>query len=955
MKSWKTPTPEQIDRAVGLLVHAEQYRYFFDRLENPEWIEPLRSKKFFLNPPKPRHDKERGTIGFPLWPESQYLVRMASLKPDLVSEIILQIPDTENVRVYEDLGNAALRMPPESAVRLLEKAKTWAHSPNQLLLPEKLGALAAHLAKGGKVDEALELARVILEVLPDPRSDREPTEKAYGFLPEPRARFEIWDYEQILKKHFIELVMVTGIRALALLCDLLETAIRLSSRRHADESPEDHSYIWRPAVEEHAENSSLDIKGVLVSGIRDAAESLAKSDRASVEGLVRLLEGRSWCIFHRIALHLLRRFPDAAPELVAARLINRTLFNDSRMRHEFALLVGECFGRLTAEQQHVMLDWIEAGPDLQEFKEAQEQWTGKRPTDEDMTSYRKIWQRDRLALFKTQLTAAWKQRYEALVTECGEPQHPEFMSWVGPTSPKSAEELKAMAVADIVEFLVGWKPPEDAMAPSPEGLGRVISSVISQEPGRFALEARRFQGLDPSYVRALFFGLRDSRKESRTFEWPPVFALCQWVVSQSREIPGRKSRTLDADPDWGWTRKAIADLLSVGFEDRTGSIPIEQRTTAWEILLPLTNDPEPTQEYEATYGGSNMDAATLSINTTRGEAMHAVVQYALWVRRSLEKLQDANQRLGRGFDEMQEVRTILDEHLKVSSDRSLAIRSLYGQWFPWLVLLDPAWAQDRVTQIFPVSESEHAFRDAAWETYISFCAPYNYVFEILGEEYNFAVEHLGEHKDEKRGLAEPDKRLAAHLMTFYWRGKIDLDNPNGHLNKFWLKGSDKLKGYALSFVGQALRQTRDTIPSEIVSRLKRLWENRLAAAKCAPAPDSHNDELAAFGWWFVSEKFDDQWAIAHLMEALKIAGKTDPDHLVVERLAALAHGRSLETVQCLEAIVKGDRAGWAIYSWREEARTILAVALQDSKTRAAAENIIDYLGSRGYFEFRDLL
>ena len=73
-------------------------------------------------------------------------------------------------------------------------------------------------------------------------------------------------------------------------------------------------------------------------------------------------------------------------------------------------------------------------------------------------------------------------------------------------------------------------------------------------------------------------------------------------------------------------------------------------------MEPITDDPEPTPDYEQKYGGSNMDPATMSINTARGEAMHAVVLYGLWVRRHIEKEFDANSRLIRGFDEMPEVK-----------------------------------------------------------------------------------------------------------------------------------------------------------------------------------------------------------------------------------------------------------------------------------------------------------
>ncbi|MBM3285123.1 MAG: hypothetical protein FJY81_04560 [Candidatus Aminicenantes bacterium] len=40
--------------------------------------------------------------------------------------------------------------------------------------------------------------------------------------------------------------------------------------------------------------------------------------------------------------------------------------------------------------------------------------------------HQRIWREDRLVLFKTHLAEAWKGRYEELVAECGEPEHPEL-------------------------------------------------------------------------------------------------------------------------------------------------------------------------------------------------------------------------------------------------------------------------------------------------------------------------------------------------------------------------------------------------------------------------------------------------------------------------------------------------------------------------------------------------
>jgi hypothetical protein len=84
--------------------------YFFERLQSPGWLNKLQEKGFFKNPPEPEIDPERGGIRFRPWPQSGYLVRMASQEPAIVLDIALEILETEtiNISVHEDLAQAAL-------------------------------------------------------------------------------------------------------------------------------------------------------------------------------------------------------------------------------------------------------------------------------------------------------------------------------------------------------------------------------------------------------------------------------------------------------------------------------------------------------------------------------------------------------------------------------------------------------------------------------------------------------------------------------------------------------------------------------------------------------------------------------------------------------------------------------------------------------------------------------
>jgi hypothetical protein len=956
MKSWKKPTPEQVDKAVALLVYLEHYRYFFDRLENPEWLEPLKAKGFFKQPPEPERNEEEGTLRCPPWPEGRYLARMAPHKAELVAQIIQEMDNTDNAAVLADMVDALLAMPVEISVGLAERVRSWAARPYGLL-PEKLGELMAQWAKGGYIQEALQVASVLLDVLPDEHQAEPGHPEAYP-LPEPRARFHIWPYEQILKTHYVDLVREAGRPALDLLCHLLEKAIRLSQPPGVEYGPENYVGVWRLALGDNPENLRRAIPDVLLFGARDVAKLFVGSGQVSLEEVVAALETRRWKVFRRLALHLLRVFPDRGEAMAAKRLTDRSLFEDHVLRHDYVLLLREFFPRLTPGEQDQILGWIENGPELEGWKQWRESVTGRQPTEEEVARHREKWQRDWLeAIGPEKLPAQWQERFRELVGKHGKAKHlGSFDSgkaqWLSAATPKKAEELKVMSLSEIVDFLQSWQPPcDDFCAPSREDLGLALATVVAQQPERFAVEAFRFQGLDPTYVRALLSGLREALKQGKSFPWEPVLRLCAWVLSQPREIPERRMEEDDPDPDWGWTRQESAELLAAGFNAGPASIPFELRQTVWAILKPLTQDPEPTPEYEERYGGSNMDPATLSINTTRGAAMHAVMRYALWVRQHLENEPNAQQRLQKGFREMPEVREVLEAHLDPAREPSLAIRAVYGQWFPSFVLIDPEWARIHAPGIFPSDQESGAFFAAAWNKYVIFSEPYGGVLEILRPQYEYAVKEIGIRRDNTRWLADPDEKLAEHLMTFYARGKLSLQDTL--LTVFWAQAPQAIRAHALGFLGRVLTQTDEEIPAEVLHRLKQLWEKRFDEVKDKII--ECEKEMAAFGWWYASGKFDVDWALTMLAKVLERFKRVEPIVRVLARLEIDVETHPQEAVQCLRMVAEADRKGWEIYLGGSQIRKILQVSLRDPLAAEVSEKTIHYLGSRGFQEFRDLL
>ena len=949
MVSWKKPTPKQVRRAHTLLTHPESYRYFFETLKNPEWLTPLADLGWFKNPPAPIEDSVRRTIAFPIWPESQWLARM-SLIPEtreLVAAIARAIPPCSNVRVHEDLTEIALNLPAADAAKLASGAEQWLRSAHLIGLPEKLAELVVHLANGGETEPAMALAGSLLDVSASNSAD---LEEELGLSRGVHGRFDSWHYARVLEKCVPALVDKAGVRAFDLFVALLERAVTLS--RTQEESAEDFSYIWRSAIEDHPQNGSDGYRELLVDAVRDAGEQLARSTPEIVPELVRKLDAIPWKVFHRIALHLLRVSPEAAARQVGTHLVDRVRFEDVALRHEYYLLEEAAFPKLSTEEQKVILGWIDEGPDLEAYRAWRRKQQGAEPPEEDVRGYKCIWQRDRLAPIASSLSSDRKSAYDNLVRQYGEPETPDLQmtrrmtSWVGPTSPKSIEELRSMDLESLLAELRTWEPEAARwMGPSREGLGRDLTRVIAEKPEAFISEARRFRDLDPTYVRAFFSALEEVIKSNRKIDWMRPLELAAWIVEQPREIPARVPDYPGLDTGWGWTRKAIADLLVVALGASDASIPVRFHQLVWTILQPLTSDPEPDAQRESS------DPATNSLNTVRGQAMHALVQFGLWLRRAGEEPEGKEVMAAL----LPKVVGVLEHHLDPEKDGSATVRSVYGYRFPWLLVIDEAWATAFVPQIFPSEPAWAKLRHAAWNTYVIFCAPYDKSLEVLRAEYSREVDHLAEPVVDGSRY-DPRERLAEHILTFFWRGQTTLEDDASLINQFFAKAPPELRSHAITFVGHSLRRTPEDLDPIVSKRLSDLWENRVRTADAADLREPFLDEIAAFGWWFSSGKFSDEWAIQQLRRVLAYSKRAEPDHLVVERLAQLPPPRILDAVQCLDAIARGDVEGWGVYSWQESALEIIKSAVErgDPQSRAAAAGLIDYLVRRGHRVFATL-
>ena len=512
---------------------------------------------------------------------------------------------------------------------------------------------------------------------------------------------------------------------------------------------------------------------------------------------------------------------------------------------------------------------------------------------------------------------------------------------------------------NLIEVLGEWKPPEEWSAhpwetPTREGLGRELKQAVMSKPDYFADMAEKFKGLNPTYVRNYVEAFRDliQNNSNLEVEWSGIIDLCSWIMKQEREIHGREDTAWgEQDPHWGWARISVVMLVTYGL---TGNmVPCKLKKSIWEIIALAMQDPDPEYDEEDRRMEGLGDPYTLAINSVRGSALETVIEYALWILRHHTKKNPDNKTFN--LDNIPEVRTVLNKHL--DDDRSVAIRSVYGRFFPWLLFIDKKWVSERLDAIFPPGRFNNQHYMAAWDALMRYCPVYDDVFTILKERYAEAIKHIGDIED-----AERDRRLAMHLMNQYTHGKIGLSD--SLLNSFWEYAPSKIRGHALHSVGQSLARegdSEDDSPErkesidKFTDRCKSLWESRWKIIESSADKNPYKEEAAAFDQWFGSGLFNDKWSLQQYLQALEVFDK-EPYGIAMEQLQRTIKTEPTLTMELLSKIVLGNRSEWFVSLYHQPIVEILSAALDSEKddARDRAENLISQLAARGNTSFHDI-
>lgn len=908
---------------------------FFERIADPSWLPLLQCAGLFAEPPEPKlHDDN--TVGFPPWPQLRYLVRMATVLPDEVTEIAMTIPTTDNAAVNSGVIDIGRALPVAHAAQLVPRLAATLETRYRIGFPIRLAGLIDTFSEAGNLPSALALTSALLSFEPtvEPEEGDLPSELIRS-MREPRLRIDEHTYESILQRQTTPLAATIGLPVIEILAGLLEEAITISASPEMIEQGQDFSSVWHRAISPDGLSHDLGTKSKLTTALSHALAVRVAAVPADLRPLLDLLSTRKWSIFRRLSLDLLARLTADEPE-IRLQLTDPAVFDDLQLRPEYDRLLTARFATLDSDAQQAILAMVERGPShvdghIEWVRQAQ----GGEPTDEGLKTYIEIWQRDRLAPIAGQLPEEWNRRYEALVADSGPPQRsdsPLFTGgFVAQRSPTAAEELATLSIDDLVAYLGAFEPSPEFLGPSKSGLAQTLTDVVAADPSRYLIEARQLGDLDVEYAHGVLNGIARAQTTGATLDWDQVIDLCETIVSHPRSQTPDDS-TIDG---WGWARLDVMRLLISGF---TGPHPPgdHHRHRIFDLIAAVASDPHPTPAEEYRFGPPNMSPDDLALNSVRPRAIDAAMQYGVWVYQNHPD------------DPFGEITSLVQEHLDPVADPSVAVRAVLGREFSTLVAFNREWAEAAGTRIFPADEPLRRLWEAAWDAYLWRGLRNMPTWLALRDQYALAVARLAPGSEDRRDQGR-DHALANHLMNLYWSGELSFDE--GLLAEFFNRADDETRRLALESVGRGLAQDGPPVEPAVLDRLLALWDSRVQAAQTLPSK-----ELSAYGWWFCSTRLPAEHRFDGLRNALTLAGAAEPAHMVVEQLASLSANHPRSAAELLADMVDHETDGWRFSLWDESAATIIrnALASPDDDARRAAQEAASRAAARGHLSWIDI-
>ena len=856
----EAPNEDMIQSLPNLLEPEVLYRHFFQNLESPAWLKPLKDAGWFDPGNQPIHQEMSEQPEYyrpPIWHALKYVKKVANhtqkspcektfnILADIVNTIVNYTNDTEASITSNHTDWRIITIVCTLPIERIESRHitfvgvSLRSKPGSTLMDSAIGdTVLPKLLNGG----AKELTLALLEDILD-------AEVVHGDIKSVMEEYWLWD---ALRKHEQAIAELCSVEAIRVACARIRSLIddgaySFDIIREIDNAPAD--YPHRRYAELLVGFTSGLLRSVeFHSGIEEIVKDLLEEGLAvSCNDLVKK---KARAIFGRIALTAVTHHYENLKQLFwewQGNPLEETLLKPEL----YQLIQTNC---LTFDESEIdqVLDWIES-VQYMAFAEDPE-------TRAKVSAYRKReWLSALMETGNEKVISAY-EKYQRINPAALE--HPGLLWWTevgwGNTSPRTIEEMSGMSNAQIAEFLNNFKQEGIAgpSEPSAEGLRETLEEYVTIEPRKFADDFQPFYGVQLQYQCSLLQGFLKAWRDKKKFNWTALLKFTHHILtSKLFRTDAHKTGLNYRD----WILAATAELIKAGTTDDEHAFDLQLLPLAEKILLVLV-------EKVKLDNSAIADAPITVLNSTPEKVFSAMVDYTLRFARTNET--------ENGIRWPQAIKADFTKRLDRSLEPSFEFSFTLGAYLPNLMYLDKEWVVSNINRIFPQQDEYH------WQAAFS---GYLYNYQIYADLYSLIREHGHYRKALNTNFVDKEvpRGLVEHICTGWIEDSETLDDKTSLIYGLINSGDSNL----LSTLVHFFWRQRNDLPPKVKAKVRPAWHALIEVLSQKSNVAEYQNVLSRLsGWVALVNKID-----AEVLKWLKIStqhikGLTDSAFFVEELL-----------------------------------------------------------------------
>ena len=794
----------------------------------------------------------------------------------------------------------------------------------------------------------------------------------------PAPKFDEWNYQEILDKGVRPLADKEPARVARMLIDATASMIRLEKDQDELKSgmSRDSLEVWCPKLNEQ-NRESPDNREILVHTLTYACEKVYEQSPEAIDSLDNTLRNQRWDVFKRLRQHLYAlHLNEQTKPWIRELILEHGDYAKWQYHYEFQQMIRlscEHFGTelLTEDERIQIFDTILSGPsglskeNYSKFLES----IGEEFTESYFNAQKRNFHRLQLRPFAALLFGEYADYFEKLKNEEEKGITDEDYSIqtsdvrdreITVRSPRSPNELSKLSDEELLDYINEWQDKHydkddwsieiniSALAGTFQSV--FTESIISDDDRlAFWIEKNRERIERPIYARHMIQAMRAQVEGGDLEQCDRWFDFCKWVLSHSDEDQEKDilySETLQENPSWRYPRRTVCDFVEVCLKQEV-NVPISAREQLAELLEMLCTQFDWALDRDQPVL-LNRDPLTEAINTTRGLALDNLDNFVNWVYRHDDKA------------EVHEIIPILEKRFRPKAKYpplTIPEYAILGMNYWQICQLNQEWAAEHRSDFF--SQGNMPAWQAAFGNFLRYNRPYKPAFDIVRDEFEFALEHLDYLKQQNQSRRKAIDVLGEHLFLYYLWGVYSLTGGDSLLECFYQKSDGERKHWATLFdnIGRLLQNIdKSQINKELKNRTIAFFEWRFKVGEPT--------ELRKFTFWLEAECLEAEWRLEAYSKILDVPGILAVDQSGRE-MSVWPSLRSLHTmlpeytpqvVECFAKLIRSIPQDRSIHLSTDEGRAILKAGFNhdDKSVCERAEETQEDLLRRGYLSFLDL-